>query len=168
MTDYNPIPDNILQPDDPISADLGIRWRDNPIAIAECDPSVPIALLPQVPLGTLAMTSGAVQTLSGLALTSFKSLRITVNAVKSSSNNALRIAGINIGNPPASAGGGQSGTIIVDLVGGIATGMIYSGGTGGNGVLSADTGYSASTTSISFSLASGTYTGGSIALYGVK
>ena len=41
MTDYNPIPDNILEPDDPIPADLGIRWRDNPIAITEGSPGAP-------------------------------------------------------------------------------------------------------------------------------
>ena len=41
MTDYNPIPDNILEPDDPISADLGIRWRDNPIAMFEGAPGAP-------------------------------------------------------------------------------------------------------------------------------
>jgi len=41
MTDYNPIPDNILEPDDPIPADLGIRWRDNPIAMFEGAPGAP-------------------------------------------------------------------------------------------------------------------------------
>ena len=55
MTDYNPIPDNILEPDDPISADLGIRWRDNPIAMFEGAPGAPN--LQFAALGTLVAGS---------------------------------------------------------------------------------------------------------------
>ena len=55
MTDYNPIPDNILEPDDPISADLGIRWRDNPIAMFEGAPGAP--RLQFAALGTLVAGS---------------------------------------------------------------------------------------------------------------
>jgi len=55
MTDYNPIPDNILEPDDPIPADLGIRWRDNPIAMFEGAPGAP--RLQFAALGTLVAGS---------------------------------------------------------------------------------------------------------------
>ena len=55
MTDYNPIPDNILEPDDPIPADLGIRWRDNPIAMFEGAPGAPN--LQFAALGTLVAGS---------------------------------------------------------------------------------------------------------------
>lgn len=41
MTDYNIIPDASLEPDDPITADLGVRWRDNPIAMFEGAPGAP-------------------------------------------------------------------------------------------------------------------------------
>ena len=35
MTTYNAIPDSLLEPDDPITSDIGFRWRDNPIAMFE-------------------------------------------------------------------------------------------------------------------------------------
>lgn len=41
MADYIPITDNELLPDQPISSLLGLRWRDNPLAIAEGAPGAP-------------------------------------------------------------------------------------------------------------------------------
>lgn len=41
MTDYNPIGNNEVDPESPITSSLMIRLRDNPIAIAEGDASAP-------------------------------------------------------------------------------------------------------------------------------
>lgn len=41
MTDYNAILDSELQPDAPITSNLGFRWRDNPIALGEGSASAP-------------------------------------------------------------------------------------------------------------------------------
>lgn len=65
MTDYNPIPNNILEPDDPISADLGIRWRDNPIAMFEGAPGAP--RLDQPAMGTWYTTTGGIGTYAFLS-----------------------------------------------------------------------------------------------------
>ena len=68
MTDYNPIPDNILEPDDPIPADLGIRWRDNPIAMFEGAPGAP--RIAYAALDTWFSTAGDVGSLAFLITTS--------------------------------------------------------------------------------------------------
>jgi hypothetical protein len=42
MADYNAILDTQIEPDAPITAQLGGQWRDNPIAIAEGAPDAPV------------------------------------------------------------------------------------------------------------------------------
>ena len=41
MTTYNAIPDSLLEPGDPITSDIGFRWRDNPIAMFEGSAGAP-------------------------------------------------------------------------------------------------------------------------------
>lgn len=85
MTDYNPIPDNILEPDDPISADLGIRWRDNPLAMFEGAPGAPrllgkaVAKIGDVPVLTVTAADTASLFMSAPAIAGTLSTNSTAN-----------------------------------------------------------------------------------------
>ena len=41
MVDYIPIDDSEVEPEAPLSSSLGVRWRDNPVAIAQGAPGAP-------------------------------------------------------------------------------------------------------------------------------
>lgn len=174
MATYNAIPDNLLDPDDPLTSDIAFRWRDNPIAMGQADPTVPLDLLPTVLLGTLTTTSGTTQTLGSLDLTRYRFLRITLNQVSfSATPAALLLASKRMtADTTASAGTGQfSGSIILDLATGIATSMTCETVAGNPpavpGTVYVDyTGYSTATTSIVFT--GGTFDAGSILVYGEK
>lgn len=85
MTDYNPIPNNILEPDDPISADLGVRWRDNPIAMFEGAPGAPrllgkaVAKIGEVPVLTVTAADTASLVMSAPAIAGTLSTNSTAN-----------------------------------------------------------------------------------------
>jgi len=178
MTSYIAITDAETDPEAPLTSELAKKWRDNPIAIAEGDATVPESLRNTQLLGTLTTTSGSTQTLSGLVLTPFRSLWISVQGVSGTSTSILRFASPVL-NLTASfgAGGSRNGYIQMDLTsGGAFLSNLSVGGTSSEIIttpVSVDvyvgrTGYTTATTSIGFSLSAGTFDAGTIAFYGVK
>jgi hypothetical protein len=118
MTSYTAIPNGDIDQDSPITQPLMTALRDNPIAIAEGDASVPANLFPTVLLGTLTTTSGSSHTLSGLDLTGYKFLFLSVNSVSPSTDTYMRWAANNSHRITTTSGGGGvfwAGTIMVDL-----------------------------------------------------
>lgn len=170
MTAFTTLLNALFIPGKPILGSTGSALRDNALAIAEADPSVALGLLPSVLLGTITTTSGTTQTLSGLNLTPYKFLRVTVNGVSSTTTAAVLFivsasAGRDIGASLSTASDAWSGTVMVDLNNGIATAVLASAARAFYAVAS---GYSTATTSISFALNSGTFDAGSIRVYGEK
>ena len=146
--------------------------RDNPLAIAEQDPSVPDALkLGHWFLGSLTMTSGTSQTLSGLVLTPYRFLVVSVNAVStnaSSSTLLLNGAAFAVLTAGAVAQTGSGGGFVE-----LASGVYWSssGNTSGAAAPSfgGASGLSNASTSITFtSTGGGTFDAGSIRIYGIK
>lgn len=136
-------------------------------------------------LGTLTTTSGTTQTLSGLTLTNYKFLRISVNNVGYSAGttpSGLRMNTIDISNPSfGSTTGSVYGLMDIDLSIGATAGLLSPdyittgstntlsfGGNGGGpsaGNLSTIT---TSTTSLAFAFSGGnTFASGTIKVYGV-
>ena len=174
MTTYVAIPNGDIDQDSPITQPLMTALRDNPIAIAEKDASIPTGLrLGYWLLGTLTTTSGTSQTLSGLTLTNYRQLYIDIRAVSASSTtSSFSLAGTDI----AAAFDGSSndrwfGIVIVDLdAGTFASNVarVTSGGTSGSVAPRAgDLTITSASTSISFT-SSGTFDAGSILVYGVR
>ena len=168
MTAFTTLLNALFIPGKPILGSTGSALRDNALAIAEADPSVALGLLPSVLLGTLTTTSGSTQTLSGLVLTPYRFLRVTVNGVSSTTTaSGLFIASTSnrIGADLAAASDTWRGSIIIDLNNGIATSMLFSAAPQYYAPFS---GYSTATTAISFVLNAGTFDAGSIRVYGEK
>lgn len=120
-------------------------------------------------LGTLTTTSGTTQTLSGLTLTSYASLYITIDGVSHDNGAASRriqIAGQSIS-------GARNST---SLLSGIVTVTLSSGAADSNvdvppntGLNKVATGYSTATTSIVFTWdGTGNFDAGTIKVYGIK
>lgn len=154
--------------------------RDNPIAIAEGDATVPQSLRNTQLLGTLTTTSGSTQTLSGLVLTPFRSLWISVQGVSHTSGvgAVLRFSSplLNITNS-LSASSTRTGYIQIDLTSGgsFLSNLAVSSSTSevitsqaNVDVFVGRTGYTTATTSIGFTLSAGTFDAGAIDFYGVK
>ncbi len=122
-----------------------------------------------VKLGTLTTTSGTTQTLSGLTLTSYASLFITVDNVSHDStgnNRRLRLAGQDLTGARGSTLF-MSGLITLMLQSGYANSNVEALGSTTNVLVS--TGYSTATTSISFTWdGTGNFDSGVIKVYGVK
>lgn len=125
-------------------------------------------------LGTIATTSGSSVTLSGLTLTSYKQLQALYTGVSATTVGPLmRINGYVVTQPTTtSATDYSTGGIIIDLATGIFFGssVSYTAANGYNafncgGGLS---GLTTASTSITFTLSTGTFDAGSITIYGVK
>ena len=115
-------------------------------------------------LGTLTTTSGTVQTLSSLNLTSYKELLFIFNGV---SHGSINVSTYLIGTATVaslgSVSGSVSGRVYVSLATGDATPLLS------NGTNPAPpTGYSTATTSVSISCSAGSFDAGSVLIYGVK
>ena len=150
----------------PITSSQGLALRDNVIAQGQADPSVPLDQLPTVFLGQIATTSGSTQTFSGLVLTPYRFLRFTLAGVSSTSTPDLQLGGVTVGNGLATASDTWTGTITLDLANGVATGMLY--GAGANLIRAGITSYTNASTSVAFSILSGTFDAGTIRIYGEK
>jgi len=149
--------------------------RDNIAAQGEADTTVPAAQLPTVLLGTLATTSGSSVTLSSLVLTPYKFLKVVVSGVSTDTlASKLRIAGLTCSNSLASANSARRfyGVINVCLSDGTFSAMIGVDVTVGSSAIGAiyggASGYTTATTSVVFSIDTGTFDAGSILVYGVK
>jgi hypothetical protein len=163
MTSYVSIPNGDIDQDSPITQPLMTALRDNPIAIAEQDASVPVGLhLGFYPLGTINTTSGTTQTLSGLDLSQYKMLYVSVIGVNvASAAGQLQIGGATV---ELFSGVAVSGALFFDLTGssiaqGRTVGASDSGGA--HTVTTASTSISAVSTSPNF-------TAGSVKIYGVR
>lgn len=157
MTSYTAIPNGDVDQDSPITQPLMTALRDNPIAIAEQDASVPVELrLGFYFLGTINTTSGTTQTLSGLNLTQYKMLYVSADGVNTASSASVSIAGVVIGS-----GGVNVNPIdtffFCDLTGSGKAGPAFDSHT-----------LTTASTSISATIGSSSFTAGSIKIYGAR
>lgn len=175
MTAYIAITDTETDPEAPLTATLAKKWRDNPVAIAEGDASVPANLRPTVYLGQINTTSGTTQTLSGLTLTPYKRLEFVIANV--TTNVAGSTLGIINGTSPQYkignayvAGAAWSGFGVLDLATGISTFSVkIASSTGSPDAYSSVvlTSYFTISTSVTFGCTNN-FTGGFIQVWGVK
>jgi hypothetical protein len=178
MTSYTAIPNGDIDQDSPITQPLITALRDNPIAIAERDASVPANLFPTVLLGTLTTTSGTTATLSGLTLTSYSQLVCVFNGVSLSSvpdqeEIYIGTTGAGIIAQLTGANNLVRGFLWIDLATGIFASNIAETSTANpaSGVSTVRGGICATTTastSITFGRSTGNFDAGSIRIYGVK
>ena len=177
MTSYTAIPNGDIDQDSPITQPLMTALRDNPIAIAEGDASVPANLFPTVLLGTLDTTSGSSVTLSGLTLTPYKCLMFEFRSV--STDNTLSSLRWNSGTGPlltttiATATNGFNGSAFVWLSTGAFSSVVGSVALDiprsiDSQPWAGTTGITTASTSITIAIAVGTFDAGSIRIYGVK
>lgn len=120
-------------------------------------------------LGTLTTTSGTTQTLSGLTLTPYKFLQITVNAVTTSSagGGALTFGGQSISEAFTSSSGNMYGGLSMSLDNGVYFGSFGLQGSVNRGC-PGKTSYTTASTSIVFAWSdSSSFTGGTIKVYGI-
>ena len=158
--------------------------RDNPIAIGEKDPSVPLDLrLGKWLLGTMAPTSGTTTGLTGLDLTPYVTLEVVIRNVSTNSNSSVLRTGVSGTNAVTasitSAANSWYGTLYIDLVGGFVTGTTsVQNGTSQFVVTTAPNSTSSglvtnSSTGINYNLSTGSFDtpaegSPSIAVYGVR
>lgn len=170
MTSYTTIPDSSVDQDSAITQPLMTALRDNPVAIAENDASVPLNLRSTVLLGTLTTTSGATQTLSGLDLSYYSRVRLVFNAVSYAGTGTFISVGTTAVRTvsPASAADTIFGMCEIDLATGIA--VIQTSSASGLGtVYSGLSTYTNASTSIVVTMnGGGTFDAGSIRVYGHK
>ena len=179
MTSYVSIPNGDIDQDSPITQPLMTALRDNPIAIAEGDASVPESLRNTQLLGTLTTTSGTTQTLSGLNLTQFRSLFFSLNSVSATGFYTLQITSPSVAVAPLQSGGTSLwGYIQLDLNNGVFLSNLVESPSAFSEVITSQSiattfvgisGYTTATTSIGFSTGGDqTFDSGSILVYGVK
>ena len=171
---YTTILNSEVDAESPITDLLLTRLRDNPLAVFTNDASVPLEFKLTPLLGTLTTTSGTTHTLSGLVLTTYKSLLIVMDGVSTSINNPLLIDGqIFVANFPSA--NGAYGIGIIDLATGVfintATVALLSGSGPASGVGVVQSGkvsLTTASTSVSITRTGGNFDAGSVKIYGVK
>jgi hypothetical protein len=180
MTTYVSIPNGDIDQDSPITQPLMTALRDNPIAIAEADSTVPAGLLPTVHLGTFTTTTGTTVTLSSLVLTPYKFIMasfdgVTIAAVGSNVAVTCTIAGPSVYSETVTGNPVLRGIMKIDLTNGAGFASIgsLSGAAPSSAVVSARSLRSAittATTSISVTCTTNGsgFTAGAVRLYGVK
>lgn len=109
-------------------------------------------------LGTLTTTSGTIQTLSGLSLTKYNRIVCSISGVthNHTSSSSLQLQSQNIASINPGFSFNFSMTAMLD-----GSGTFNAAFTGGG------TGLTTSSTSLSFSMSSGSFTAGTIKVYGV-
>jgi len=173
MTTYTPILNAEVDAESPITDLLLTRLRDNPLAIGEAAPGVPLASLPTVLLGTLTTTSGSTQTLSGLDLAPYKSIRAVWDGVSHGITGGpinYTFAGLVIVSSSSNSNTFR-GIVFIDLLNGNGFSTVATMGTNAAvdvTVKGMETDLSTATTSISVSVSAGSFDAGSIAIFGVK
>jgi hypothetical protein len=166
MPSFTTIPNASLLVDKPWTSALALAVRDNTIAIAEADPTVPLALLPTVYLGAINTASGTSATLAGLDLTPFKALRLVWNNVVVATTTTP--GGISCAGYVDSFGTFSSNQITGIATYDLATGVFH-GGLTTEGVLVGQFAISTATTSINAATTGGgLFAGGDIRVYGLK
>lgn len=160
----------LFLPGKPILGSTGLALRDNLDAFMAGDPSIGDSNRQRVLLGTIATTSGSTVTLSSLNLTNYRGLVCVFSGVSLNMASAVSIAGTRCTEATASAGSILSGAVWVDLFTGVFWSVVGSPNGNGSAAFGGSTGYSTSTTSVSFAAiaGSGAFDAGSIHVYGVK
>lgn len=146
--------------------------RDNVLAIAEKDTSVPSNLrLGDWLLGTLVTTSGASQTLSGLDLTNYSKLEFVAKGIShnSGTSQSFSIGGLIVVGSAAAAAV-YYGRITVDLSTGRISGFWARDGDSATTIQNyqGNTGYSNATTSVTVSVSGGAFDLGAIEIRGIR
>lgn len=127
-------------------------------------------------LGTIATTSGASQSLSGLTLTSYKQLYLVFDSVShgDSINNRFLLLGtstsddVTISNAfSSSAGGAANGFVFVDLSAGAFSSLVTGSGSGGT-FYSGTSPITTASTSVSVAISANSFDAGSVRVYGVR
>lgn len=114
-------------------------------------------------LGTLTTTTGTTQTLSSLTLTTYKQIVCVFQGVVRSA--AFMLVGTSAADDvqcSVSAGATDNGYIWIDLTTGRFATVV------GSGIWGSDSVLGTASTSIAFSVSSGSFSGGSILIYGVR
>lgn len=172
MATYVPILDTQLDPDAPLTSTLMYQMRDNLIAIAESDTTVPADYqIGHRLLGTLTTTSGSTVTLSGLVLTPYRFLKCVFNGTGSNSNSTShQIGGAVVVSLPLSSDRAW-GVVEIDLFNGTGFSVMSINNANPNGVGGAVFGLRTSLTTASTSVSavsSAVFGAGSIRVYGVQ
>lgn len=121
-------------------------------------------------LATLNTTSGTSQTASGLTLTSYKTLYITITGISASTaiSTALQLEGIDLTGSGNFNGTNNKGFVNIDLTTGIGVPQILRGAAN-VGVAIFDSSIGTGTTSLTFAWNGGhSFDAGQILIYGVK
>jgi hypothetical protein len=121
-------------------------------------------------LATLNTTSGTSQTASGLTLTSYKTLYITITGISTTTgiSTALQLEGIALTDSGNFASTNNKGFINIDLTTGIGVPQILRGAAN-EGVAIFDSSIGTGTTSLTFAWSGGySFDAGQILIYGVK
>lgn len=167
MATYTTILDTQLDPDAPLTSSLMYQLRDNALAIAESDTTVPAAYqIGHRLLGTLTTTSGTTVTLSGLVLTPYRFLRFVLNGVGFGVNSVnLLIGGAVILQLPTNSDR-ATGVVDVDLFNGkgFSVNALNAAANEARGI---STSITTASTSVSAS-GSSSFGAGSIRVYGVQ
>lgn len=182
MTSYITITDAETDPEAPLTSELAKKWRDNPVAIAEKDATVPSTLrLGKWKLGDFATTSGSSISVSGLSLTDYTSLELVLDGVRTTNTASVirLVSGSNSINltlqPRAAVSTTFFGLFLFDL-----TSSSFVGGSGhrsGAGSYAASTqlynagfsGITTATTSFTIDITGGgSFDAGKVTVYGVR
>lgn len=139
-----------------------------------------LTVAPIVLLGGITTTSGTTQSLTGLTLTGYKFLRLTLQGVSGNNNTPtlnLFVDSVVTGQLAASlvaAGNRWWGSVLIDLSTGVYEATSAPVGTGA-GVYSATatsfagfTGVTTATTNVGVSISSGSFDQGSVTVYGIR
>lgn len=124
-------------------------------------------------LGTLTTTSGAIQTLSSLVLTSYKQLEFEFNNVSHNSGTTQTLSiGAGLALTGVTTSDSAWGSATVSLVSGVLSTILVRGNSLPRNIDSntqlSQTGYSTATTSVSVSVSGGAFDAGTVTIYGVK
>lgn len=156
MTTYNAaaVSNTVIAHEKGITLQQGRALRDNPLAIAEGDSSVPAELLPTVLIGNATGLTGTSSiTFSGLDLNPFKFLRLVFQGVSVTGSGNLRF-----GTAVLHSTMPDPFTQMYEVE--VSSGLILGGGL--------NTGYSSASTSVTIDTSGGNFDAGSIRLYGMK
>jgi hypothetical protein len=116
-------------------------------------------------LGTLTMTGSSIS-LTSLVLTSYKQIQFQVNAVTGTVAGNQLLINSNAFSPASASA--KNGFTLIDLTTGAFTSMVGVGTPFTTGIYYNASGLTTASTSITITAGSGTWTGGSILVYGVK
>jgi hypothetical protein len=152
---------------------LMYQLRDNALAIAESDTTVPAAYqIGHRLLGTLTTTSGTTVTLSGLVLTPYRFLKCVFNGTGSNTaSSGHSIGGAQVVSLPSNSDRAW-GIVEIDLFNGTGFSAISLNNSSPFGALGAvygiRTSLTTASTSVSATCISSSFAAGSIRVYGVQ